>query len=230
MSKAVVLLSGGLDSATILADALKRRYHPHCLIFNYGQRHHREIESAKRLAKKMKCAYKVVDFSLPWKGSALLDKQIKLPQNKTVNPKKIPVTYVPGRNIIFLSFAVSFAEAIGAKAIFIGANAVDFSGYPDCRPSFFEAYRKVMMKGTKAGVEGKSIKIIAPLLKKTKAQIIRYGIKLGVPYELTWSCYKGVKKPCGVCDSCVLRAKGFEEAGFKDPLLKAQDTRHKTRV
>jgi len=130
---------------------------------------------------------------------------------------EIPVTYVPARNIIFLSFAASCAEAIGARSVFIGANALDYSGYPDCRPEFFDAYQNVLNKGLKAGVEGKKIKIHTPLLRKTKAQIIRLGKQLNVPYEVTWSCYKGGKKPCGVCDSCMLRAKGFKEAGLADP-------------
>jgi len=219
MSKAIILLSGGLDSATILFDALKRKFKPHCLIFEYGQRHNREIQSAKCLARRVKCPFEVVNIGMPWKGSALLDKKIKLPENNKINSNKIPSTYVPARNIIFLSFAASYAEAIGAEAIFIGVNAVDFSGYPDCRPDFFDAYRKVLKKGMKIGVEGNAVKIITPLLRKTKAQIINQGIKLGVPYKLTWSCYKGSKKPCGVCDSCVLRARGFEAAGVKDPLI-----------
>ena len=133
--------------------------------------------------------------------------------------KEIPITYVPARNIIFLSFAASYAEAIGGKAIFIGANAVDYSGYPDCRPEFLKSFEASLRKGLKAGVEGHRIKIYAPLARKTKAQIIRLGNKLRVPYQLTWSCYDGRRTPCGKCDSCFLRQKGFEEAGLQDPLV-----------
>ena len=219
MKKAIILLSGGLDSSTILFEAIQSGFQPYCLIFDYGQRHRREIENAKRLARHVKAEYEVVEISMPWKGSSLLDKKQRVPENESIDPKEIPSTYVPARNIIFLSFAVSYAEAVGAEAVYIGANAIDYSGYPDCRPDFFHAYEGVIRTGLKSGVQGKRIKIKTPLLKKTKAQIIRRGIKLQVPYHLTWSCYKGGKKPCGVCDSCRLRQKGFEEAGMKDPLL-----------
>ena len=219
MKKAIVLLSGGLDSATCLYYAKSKGFKPFALIFDYGQRHNREINNAKRLAKKMKCDYKLVKISLPWKGSSLLDKTKKIPENAKIDPKSIPSTYVPARNIIFVSFAASYAESVGAEAIFIGANAVDYSGYPDCRPEFFQSYQTTLKRGLKTGVEGKSVRIYTPLIKKTKAQIIRLGLKLKVPYELTWSCYKGGKKPCGKCDSCVLREKGFEDAGLKDPVL-----------
>jgi 7-cyano-7-deazaguanine synthase len=148
-----------------------------------------------------------------------LDTSIPLPENREVIPREIPVTYVPARNIIFLSFAASFAEAVGARDIFIGANAVDYSGYPDCRPEFYAAYHEVLRQGLKAGVEGRGVRIHTPLIRKTKAQIIRLGIRLGVPYELTWSCYQGARRPCGKCDSCLLRAKGFVQAGVVDPAL-----------
>ncbi len=144
---------------------------------------------------------------------------MRLPQREEINAQEIPSTYVPARNIIFLSFAVSFAEAIGAKAVFIGANAIDYSGYPDCRPEFFEAYQEVLAKGLKVGVEGKAIKIYTPLIHKTKAQIIKMGLKLKVPYHLTWSCYQGGKKPCGKCDSCLLRQKGFDVVGVEDLIV-----------
>lgn len=213
---AVVLLSGGLDSATVLYQALRKGYCVHGLIFDYGQRHKKEIHLAQALAERNNCAYEVVVISLPWKGSSLLDKTQRLPDNDVIDPKEIPSTYVPARNIIFLSFAVSYAEAVGARRVFIGANALDYSGYPDCRPEFFEAYERVMEKGLKSGGD---IKIDVPLLHKTKAQIIRMGMKLQVPYELTWSCYSGGRKPCGRCDSCRLRAKGFQEARYSDPGL-----------
>ena len=217
MKKAVVLLSGGLDSATILFYAKAKGYTPHCLIFEYGQRHYKEITNAKRIARRAKCRYQLMDISLPWQGSSLLDKKMRLPRQKKIDSGTIPSTYVPARNIIFLSFSVSYAEAIGAKAVFIGANAIDYSGYPDCRPEFLKAYQLMLAKGLKTGVQGKTIKIHTPWVHKTKAQIIRMGMKLGVPYDLTWSCYQGGKKPCGKCDSCRLRQKGFKMLNIKDP-------------
>lgn len=217
-NKAVVLLSGGLDSATALYIAKSAGYECRCLIFDYGQRHRKEIASAKRLAQRANCKWQIVKISLPWKGSALLEKKTRVPEYK--KRSVIPSTYVPGRNIIFLSFALSFAEASGACAIYIGAHAQDYSGYPDCRPEFFLAYEKMAACGTKTGVEKKAIKIKVPLINKTKAQIIRIGSRLGVPFELTRSCYREGNSPCGKCDSCYFRAKGFLEAGLKDPLMK----------
>jgi 7-cyano-7-deazaguanine synthase len=162
-----------------------------------------------------------VKIPLPWKGSALLDKTIAVPKHRVLKSKEqdIPSTYVPSRNIVFLSLAASLAETIGAKAIFIGANAIDYSGYPDCRPNFIKAFQRALAKGTKAGTLGHGIKIYAPLITKTKAQIISLGRKLKVPYHLTWSCYQGAKNPCGVCDSCRLREKGFTALKIKDPVL-----------
>lgn len=221
MRKAVVLLSGGLDSSTALYFAKNKGFKCFCLIFDYGQRHRREIESAKRIAQAAKCNWQVVKISLAWKGSALLDRKMKIPGIRVSGYpgiRKIPVTYVPGRNIIFLSFALSYAEAIKAQAIFIGAHIQDYSGYPDCRPQFYQAFRKVIAKGTKAGIEKRGIEIKAPLLYKTKAQIVKLGSCLGVPFEFTWSCYAGGRRPCGKCDSCYFRARGFKEAGLKDPL------------
>jgi len=215
--KAVVLLSGGLDSATTLYLARKKGFKCFCLIFDYGQRHNREIESAKRIARKANCPWKILKVNLAWKGSSLLDKNVKVIRARS---SKIPATYVPGRNIIFLSFALSYAEAINASSIYIGAHSQDYSGYPDCRPEFFHAFSKVIACGTKTGVEKRKIEIKTPLIHKTKAAIIRIGSKLGVPFALTWSCYRGGKAPCGECDSCYFRAKGFKELNIKDPLLK----------
>lgn len=222
MKKAVVLLSGGMDSATTLYWAKKNGYKPYCLIFDYGQRHKRELESAKAVAKSAGCAYTILKISLPWKGSVLLDKKQKLSKDRNLfkTSKEIPPTYVPARNIIFLSFALSCAETLGADSIFIGANAIDFSGYPDCRPEFYRAFSKVISTGTKAGIENKRIKIEIPLIRKSKAEIITLGSCLGVPFESTWSCYYGGKRPCGKCDSCYFRAKGFKEAKIADPILK----------
>jgi len=215
--KAVVLLSGGLDSSTVLYIA-KRKYQTcSCLVFDYGQRHSRELESAKRIARTAGCDYKVIKITFPWNGSSLLEKNKKIPHNilRKIGKGKIPTTYVPGRNSIFLSYALSYAETIGAKKIFIGANALDFSGYPDCRPRYFNAFNKLILVGTKSG----DIKVEAPLINKTKKDIVKLAFKYGVPLGLTWSCYEGGKKPCGKCDSCVLRAKGFKLAGRKDPIL-----------
>ncbi|MFA5059216.1 MAG: 7-cyano-7-deazaguanine synthase QueC [Candidatus Omnitrophota bacterium] len=220
MKRAVVLLSGGLDSTTTLFFAQAQGYKVSALIFDYHQRHRKEVLIAKKIAGLAKCPYHIININLPWLGSSLLDKRIPLPKKrdlKTIGADKIPSTYVPARNIIFLSFAASFAEAIKAEKIFIGANARDYSGYPDCRPEFFKAYYEVLKKGSKTGVEQKAIKIETPLIHKTKAQIIKLGLSLKVPYHLTWSCYAGGRKPCGVCDSCILRQKGFSELNRKDP-------------
>ena len=218
MKKSIILLSGGLDSATALFYALGRGFKAACLIFDYGQRHRREIVQAKTIARHAGCDFRVVKISFPWQGSSLLDKKLALPRHRDLNVKEIPSTYVPARNIIFLSFAASYAEAVGAESVFIGANALDYSGYPDCRPEFLAAFEEVLRRGLKTGVEGKRIKIKTPLLRKTKAEIIRLGLSLKVPYQLTWSCYGGGKRPCGSCDSCLLRKKGFAEAGIRDPL------------
>ena len=221
--RAVVLLSGGLDSATTLYLAKSEGYKCFCLIFDYGQCHVKEIESAKKIAKSAGCPYQILKIKLPWKGSALLDRKITIPKLTNLRTyeltKKIPSTYVPGRNIIFLSFALSFAEAIGAKTLFIGAHTQDYSGYPDCRIEFYRAFKKVISTGTKAGVEKRGIKIQTPLIHKTKAQIILKARQLGLPFALTWSCYRGGRVPCGECDSCYYRAKGFQEAGIRDPLV-----------
>ena len=220
MQRAVVLLSGGLDSTTTLFYAKKNGCEAKCLIFDYGQRHKKEVGRAKRIAHYAGCDYRVVEIAFPWKGSALLDRFIAVPQNRNVDSREIPPTYVPARNIIFLSFAASFAETAGADRIFIGANAIDYSGYPDCRPEFFRAFEKVLAKGLKNGVQGNPIKIEMPLVRKTKAQIIKLAVQLNVPFHLTWSCYKGGRNPCQSCDSCILRQRGFDALGLKDPLLR----------
>ncbi|MDD5680464.1 MAG: 7-cyano-7-deazaguanine synthase QueC [Candidatus Omnitrophica bacterium] len=219
MKKAIVLLSGGLDSATTLYAALDMGYNCRCLIFDYGQRHKKEIKHAAKIAKSAGCDYKIIKLPFSWHGSRLLDKKGRLPKRSIENiGKGIPPTYVPSRNTVFLSVAASMAEATGADAIFIGANAVDYSGYPDCRPEYFKIFETLLKKGTKRGVDGRYIKIMTPLISKTKAEIIKIGNRLKVPYHLTWSCYAGGKIACMECDSCLLRKKGFDEAGIKDPL------------
>ncbi len=220
-SKAVILLSGGLDSAVVLYAAKREGYDCHCLIFDYGQRHKKEIDRAGLIARNAGAETHIVKLGLPWKGSSLLDKKRKLPIDRTIRDihSKIPSTYVPSRNTIFLGIASSLAEAIGARAIFIGAHHEDSSGYPDCRKDYLEAFRKVVKLGTKAGRDN-ALTLEFPLINKGKSAIIRAGKRLGVPLELTWSCYAGGISQCGRCDSCVLRAKGFREAGLKDPAMK----------
>ena len=215
--KAVLLLSGGLDSATVFYYALSEGYDLFCLSFDYGQRHKQELYCAKYLANLNNSKFQLVKISFPWKGSSLLDKGIKLSQTGR-RTKGIPNTYLPSRNIIFLSYAASYAEVVGADKIFIGANQIDYSGYPDCRSPFLAAFEKALNKGTKAGVNNKRISIISPLLKKNKKAIIRLGFKLGVPFQHTWSCYKGEKFLCGKCDSCLIRKDGFNAVGIEDPL------------
>jgi 7-cyano-7-deazaguanine synthase len=213
-AKAVVLLSGGLDSAVALYWARARGFTCRCVSFDYGQRHARELAAAKLLARKAGCAWETVAVRFPWKGSSLLDRRMSLPHTRS---RAIPSTYVPGRNIVFLSLALSCAEAWGAQAIVIGAHSQDYSGYPDCRPQFMRAFERMARAGTKAGVQGKPVRVLAPLLHKNKAQIIRLGVKLGVPLGSTRSCYANGIRPCGVCDSCHYRNKGFREAGVTDP-------------
>jgi 7-cyano-7-deazaguanine synthase len=190
---------------------------------DYGQRHKKEIESGKRIAKKAGADFKKVKFALPWSGSSLMDKKSKLPQSRNVAEMVadgIPSTYVPARNTIFLSFALSYADAINADAIIIGANAVDFSGYPDCRPRYIQSMARAAALGTKRGAEHKPIRVLAPLIHMSKSEIVKLARKLRVPLDLTWSCYQGGNIPCGTCDSCILRAKGFDGAGLKDPALR----------
>lgn len=221
-TKAVILLSGGLDSATILAIAKEAGRDCFCLTFDYGQRHQREIEAAKALAGWAGASHEILSFKLPWKGSALLDEGIGLPKDRALEEmsQEIPATYVPARNTLFLSFAASWAETIGASWIYFGANAIDYSGYPDCRQGYLLAFQRLLALGTKSGVQGQTVEILVPLINKTKVDIVRWGIRLGVPYELTWSCYEGKTAPCQRCDSCLLRAKAFQEVGVDDPLLK----------
>lgn len=219
MSSVVVVFSGGLDSSVCLALAEKEFDKVYALSFLYGQRHSREIDSAEKIvARYKKVEHIVVDLDFrKWGGSALTDTSIDLPTESQSD--NIPVTYVPGRNIVFLSVALSFAEARGASSVYMGVNALDYSGYPDCRPEFIDAFRKVAETGQKQGVEGQPVKIETPLIDLTKADIVRLAVENDVPLELTWSCYAGGDVPCGKCDSCRLRAKGFEEAGIQDPAL-----------
>ncbi|XWX61459.1 7-cyano-7-deazaguanine synthase QueC [Desulfitobacterium sp. AusDCA] len=216
MKKAVILLSGGLDSTTCMSVAHKEGYELYPISFNYGQRHKRELESAKAVAS----FYKVKEhriFTIDYVGgSALTDSSISVPAYQ--EKPGIPVTYVPARNILFLSYALGYAEVLGAEAIFIGVSSIDYSGYPDCRPQFIEAFQKVVQVGTKAGVEGKPISIKTPLINLTKGETVKLAIANGAPLNLTTSCYNGGEKACGICDSCILRLKGFEEAGVKDPI------------
>ena len=218
--KAVVLLSGGLDSATCLAVAINDGYEPYALSFDYGQRHSVELQSARKVAARSGVAQHVITTIdlRKWGGSALTSNSISVPDADTSHD--IPVTYVPARNTIFLSFAVAWAEVLGARDIFIGVNSLDYSGYPDCRPQFIKAFEECARLGTKAADEGWKFTIHAPLQTLTKAQIIKLGTKIGVDYSLTSSCYNPSPdgRPCGRCDSCNLRRKGFEEAGLADPL------------
>lgn len=222
MKKAVVLLSGGLDSTTALYWAKRKGYEPIGLAIRYGQRHVRELTAARAVARRAHIALHEVSLALPWlSGSSLTNKSLRLPDIKLskIGVGPIPSTYVPGRNTIFLSLAASLADAQGAEAIVIGANALDYSGYPDCRPPFLDAFSKVAKLGTKRGSEGKGLKVLAPLLHLDKKGIVRLAKKVGAPLELTWSCYAGGSAPCGRCDSCRLREKGFREAGAEDPAL-----------
>jgi 7-cyano-7-deazaguanine synthase len=220
--RAVILLSGGLDSATCLAVARAKGRECHAVAFDYGQRHRGELARARRIAKALGAeSFRVVKLDLAaFGGSALTDRSIAVPKSRSVArmAREIPVTYVPARNLVMLSVATSLAETLGAQELFIGANAIDYSGYPDCRPPFLRAFERVARAGTKAGVEGRALRIRAPLLALSKAAIIKLGTRLGVPYGMTQSCYDPVRgKACGRCDACILRRRGFEEAGVPDP-------------
>ncbi|MCF7907533.1 MAG: 7-cyano-7-deazaguanine synthase QueC [Candidatus Omnitrophica bacterium] len=215
MKKAVVLLSGGIDSVTTLYYAKRKGYKLTALIFDYKQRHRKEIGFAKRVARLNRIDYFVQRIDLSWTKSSLTNKKIKVPSRRNLKSKSIPLTYVAGRNIIFLTYAFSLAESIGAKSVLIGAHIQDYSGYPDCRPDFLEAYGRAINKGLK----DKGIKLVAPLINKDKKSIIRLGLKLKVPFNYTWSCYGGNKRPCESCDSCRFRIKAFRDLGLIDPGL-----------
>ena len=217
MKHAVVLLSGGLDSAVTLYLA-RKEHECHVLIFNYGQKASIEIEYAKKIADISGSLFKIMDISMPWQGSSLLDRKIPVPKGCGEDNNNIPNTYVPARNMIFLSFGISFAEAIGAEAVFIGAHQMDFSNYPDCRDVFFDAFQEAVQRGTREGSNGKGIKIVTPIINKTKDEIVKIGMELGVPFKYTWSCYEEKDTPCGECESCLFRMNAFEKAGIKDPL------------
>ena len=226
--RAVVLLSGGLDSSTCLYWALARGYSCEALSVSYGQRHVRELRAARAVARAAQVPFRSVRLSLPWLAvSSLVGRNIRLPNValSRIGTGAIPTTYVPGRNTILLSLAASLADAAGAQAVVTGANSLDTSGYPDCRPGFHRAFGRVLAEGTRAGAEGRPIRVLAPLIRLDKAGIVRLAGRLGVPLERTWSCYAGGSRPCGRCDSCKLRAKGFAEAGVVDPVSRRRASR-----
>jgi 7-cyano-7-deazaguanine synthase len=221
-NKAVVLLSGGLDSTTALAIAHQAGFELHTLSFDYGQRHQREVEAAEVIARYYHVqTQKTITIDLRAFGGSALTADFDVPHARSLEKmsQEIPITYVPARNTIFLSFALAYAEVTGANDIYLGINAIDYSGYPDCRPEYLEAYERMANLATKATTQdGRRFRIHAPLLYMNKADIIRKGVELGVPYELTWSCYEGGELACGTCDSCLLRLNGFAEAGLQDPI------------
>jgi 7-cyano-7-deazaguanine synthase len=220
--KAIILLSGGLDSATCLAYAKNKGFDLYALSFDYGQRHKFELESAKNVAECFNVIeHKIINIDLRTFGASALTDDIEVPDADKENMgKDIPVTYVPARNTIFLSYALAYAEVRNCFNIFIGVNNVDYSGYPDCRPEYIEAYKKMANLATKSGIEGKKLSIHTPLLNLNKSEIIKLGINLGVDYSITHTCYNPNEQgnSCGKCESCVYRLKGFKEAGIKDPV------------
>lgn len=220
--KAIILLSGGLDSSTVLYQAQADGYDCYGISFDYQQRHSRELEAAQAIARSAGVKkHQIVSFDLTaWGGSALTDEGLNLPESRSLSEmaENIPITYVPARNTIFLSFGLAYAEALGAERVYIGVNALDYSGYPDCRPDYIEAMQEVFRLGTKQGREGNPIQIVAPLIHLKKTEIIQLGNRLGVPWEKTWSCYAGEEVACGVCDSCRLRLAAFKDLGLEDPL------------
>src|SRR5215472_14755795 len=227
MKRAVVLLSGGIDSTTTLAIAIAEGYEPYALSFDYVQRHKIETESARRVADSLGAKeHRISRIDLRVFGASALTDDIAVPKQRSEReiPHGVPVTYVPARNAIFLAYALAWAEVIPANDIFLGVNAIDYSGYPDCRPEFIEAFEKVANVGTKAGVEGRRFQIHTPLIKLSKAEIIRKAVELGVDLSITHSCYDPPSDglACGECDSCLLRLKGFREAGIKDPVRYAK--------
>ena len=215
--KAIVLLSGGLDSATSAAQAIEDGYQVIALSFRYGQRHERELSAAQQVAQVLNIKeHFVVDVNLAqWGGSALTDAAVDIPTGG-VSPGEIPVTYVPGRNTVFIAIALSLAEAKGAEAIYLGINAVDYSGYPDCRPEYLEAFQQLATLSSKVGLEGNAPRLIAPLVRDSKLDIVRRALRLNVPIAITWSCYQGETEPCGLCDSCRIRDKALIEVGRAD--------------
>jgi 7-cyano-7-deazaguanine synthase len=221
--RAVILLSGGIDSTTTLAVACNEGFECLCLSFDYGQRHRLEINAAKQVAQSLHVKeHKVVKIDLRAFGGSALTADIAVPKNRKtkVIPAEIPITYVPARNTIFLSYALGWAEILGAQDIFIGVTAVDYSGYPDCRPEYIKAFQKMAVLATKAGIEGKPVNIHTPLIKMGKAEIIKLGVKLGADLSLTHSCYDPTNngRACGRCDSCIIRREGFIKAGIPDPI------------
>lgn len=222
---AVVLLSGGLDSTTVLAIAKDQGYEPYALSFRYGQRHEIELEAARRVAEAASVARHVLcDIDLRVFGGSALTADVDVPKHGSADEltnDDVPITYVPARNTVFLSFALAYAETIDATDIFIGVSALDYSGYPDCRPEYIAAYEQMANLATRAGVEGNRLKIHTPLIELTKGQTVEIGTRLGVDYSLTSSCYDPDAEghPCGHCDSCLLRLKGFAEVGMEDPLV-----------
>ena len=216
--KAIVLFSGGLDSTTCLYWAIAQGYACQTLTVAYGQKHAREVQAARQIAERLGVKQHFVTLDLPWlAASSLVDKAQTIPEHKMteITDGRIPSTYVPGRNLMFLSVAASLADATGADALVAGPNAIDFSGYPDCTPDFFQVAGRAINLGTARGVKH-GLEVLAPLMDLSKTEIVKLGARLGVPFELTWSCYAGGEKPCGHCDSCKLRARGFAEAGVKD--------------
>lgn len=221
MKKAVVLLSGGLDSATVLAIARAQGWTCWALSFRYGQRHAVELQAAARVASALGAVeHRTADVDLRWIGGSALTAEIEVPKDRPLDAMagEVPVTYVPARNALFLCYALAWAEVLGARDLFAGMNALDYSGYPDCRPEFLRAFEEMANRGTRAGVEGQRFTVHAPLIAMSKAEIIRTGVGLGLDYAITHSCYDPVgDRACGRCDSCLLRKKGFAEAGVPDP-------------
>jgi 7-cyano-7-deazaguanine synthase len=225
MKRAVVLVSGGLDSATTLAICANDGFEPYALSFDYGQRHKTELIAARRVAESLGAPdHRVAMIDLRIFGGSALTDDIAVPKNRSANANEIPITYVPARNTIFLSYALAWCEVLGAADIFIGANAIDYSGYPDCRPEFISAFEHLASVATKAGVKGTQFRIHAPLLSMSKVDIIRKGAELGVDFSLTHSCYDPTADglACGECDSCRIRLSGFRDAGLADPIRYAQ--------